>query len=260
MKEVFKYTFTTIANWQKFLLVIVIMSFLTFIQAFPVISIASFIFEKLLYLSIGAFLIYLVKNSKTIDSYYENLKTNAFSTFLFHFLPTASGILIGMILISMFWFMFFILILQATNSMFILANPHELFISISHTSTLAKILLAIYVIYLSLFSYIFLGKFGEALEKESFRSAFLSIVSSLVDFKFWLRTFNLKYFIIYFVWSLIIVALYTAVAFTYLFVIFPIIISGPNFTLAVIPVLVGITTILSYFTFFSAYFSYKTTI
>jgi len=260
MREVFAYTFTTIAEWRKFIFVILIMTFLTFIEAFPVISIAAFLFEKLLYLSIGAFLIYLVKNSKTIDSYYENLKKNAFSTFLFHFIPTASGILIGLILIGVFWSLFFIMILEFTNSMYILANPHEVMVSISNSSTLTQILLVLYLIYFSLYSYIFLGKFGEALSKDSFKEAFISIVSSLFDFKFWIKTFNLKYFLIYLVWSIIIALIYSAIAFTYLFVIFPIIITAPSLTLIITPILVGVTTILSYYTFFSAYFAYKTTL
>jgi len=259
MREVFAYTFTTIAEWKKFLLVVIIMSFLTFMEAFPVISIAAFLFEKLLYLSIGAFLIYLVINSKTIESYFENLKRNGFATFLFHFLPTASGILIGFILIGMFWFLFFILILEFTDSMQILANPHEIILSIQNSSTLTQVLLGFYLIYASFYSYVFLGKFGEALSKESFRGAFLSIISSLFDFKYWIKTFNLRYFVIYLVWSLIITLFYSAVAFTYLFVIFPAIITTPNLSLAIIPVLVGITTILTYYTYFSAYFAHKTT-
>jgi len=259
MREVFAYTFTTIAEWKKFLLVVIIMSFLTFVEAFPVISIAAFLFEKLLYLSIGAFLIYLVINSKTIESYFENLKRNGFATFLFHFLPTASGILIGFILIGMFWFLLFILILELTNSMYILANPHEVVIAITNSPVLTQILIVVYLIYASLFSYVFLGKFGEALSKDSFRGAFLSIVSSLIDFKYWIKTFNLRYFVIYLVWSLIITLFYSAVAFTYLFVIFPAIITTPNLSLVIIPILVGITTILTYYTYFSAYFAHKTT-
>jgi len=257
MREVFAYTFTTIAEWKKFLLVVTIMSFLTFVEAFPVISIVAFLFEKLLYLSIGAFLIYLVINSKTIESYFENLKRNGFATFLFHFIPTASGILFGLIILGIYWAMLFILILQATSSMYILANPHELVVSISNSPTLTQTLLLVYSIYLSLFSYIFLGKFGEALSKESFRDAFLAIVGSLIDFKFWIKTFNLRYFVIYLVWSVIITIFYSAISFTYLFVIFPTIQLNPNLTLLIIPILVGVTTILTYFTYFSAYFSYK---
>ena len=259
MREVFSYTFTTIAEWKKLLLVIISVSILTLIEAFPVISIAAFIFEKLIYLSIGAFFIYLVKNSKDINSYYENLKKNPFSTFLFHFIPTASGILIALFIIAIFWMMFLILILQFTHSMYIFLNPHEIFFSIEKSSLLTQILLGFYSVYLMFYSYIFLGKFGEALEKESFREAFLSMISSLVDFRFWINTFNLKYFVIYFVWSLIVFILYTVTTFTYFFVIFPAIQLHPNISLLIIPVLVGVTTILTYFTFFSAYFSYKST-
>ena len=48
MKEVFKYTFTTIAEWKKFLIVVILISILTLLENFPVISIVAFIFEKLI--------------------------------------------------------------------------------------------------------------------------------------------------------------------------------------------------------------------
>jgi hypothetical protein len=63
MKEIFKYTFVTFAEWKKLLVIILLVSILTLIEAYPVISIVAFIFEKLIYLSIGGFLIYLVKST-----------------------------------------------------------------------------------------------------------------------------------------------------------------------------------------------------
>ena len=61
MKDVFKYTFLTVAEIKKFLFVVTLVSILSIIEAFPVISIVSFVFEKLLYLSIGVLLIYIIK-------------------------------------------------------------------------------------------------------------------------------------------------------------------------------------------------------
>ncbi|NPA87868.1 hypothetical protein [Caminibacter pacificus] len=259
MREVFKYTFTTIAEWKKLLLVILTVSILTVIEAFPVISIVAFLFEKLIYLSIGAFLIFLVTRSKDIESYFDNLKRNSFSTFLFHFIPTASGILVALLIILTFWIMFFVLILQFTNTMYIIADPHQIIVSVENSPVLTQILLGFYSIYLMFYSYVFLGKFGEALSQETFRGAFLSMISSLIDFKYWINTFNLKYFVIYLVWSIIISVIYTLIGFTYLFVIFPAIVNNPNLGLIIIPILVGITTILTYYTFFSAYFAHLST-
>jgi len=259
MKDAFKYTFLTVAEIKKFVLVVVIMSVLSVIQAFPVISIVSFMFEKLIYLSIGVLLIYIVKITDNDKEYFATLEKQPFSTFLLHFLPSAMGILLGMFLLFAFFGMFFILILKITGSVFILANPHDFMFALSKTSSTAKIMLGFYAVYMLFFSYVFLGKFGEALSKETFKEAFLTVLSSLMDFKFWIKTFNLKYMLIYFVWSLLVSVIYFVVAFAYLLYIFPLIINHPNMTLLLIPLLVAITTILTYYTFFSAYFAYKST-
>ena len=257
MKEMFKYTFLSIAEWKKFLVLVLSISILTIFEAFPVISIVAFLFEKLIYLSVGVFLIYLVRHSSTAEIYYENLQKNPISTFLFHFIPSASGILFGLILIGFFWISFFIIILQLTGAMFILINPHNFLASLATTTIITKILIGFYFIYFLFFSYIFLGKLGEALTKENFKEAFISTISSLIDFNFWIKTFNLKYFLIYIVWSFITVIIYSATSFVYIFEIFPMIQLNPNLNLIIIPIFVAITTIISYFTFFSAYFSYK---
>ena len=259
MKEVFKYTFTTVAEWKKFFIVVLIISIFTLLEPYPFIGYTVLILEKLLYLSIGAFLIYIVKHSKDEKEYFENLKKNDVSTMLFHFFPTAAGIMLGSILISAFWFIFFFLILQFTNSLYILANPHSFFVAVSSSPVITQILLGFYSIYLLFFSYVFLGKLGEALGKNSFKGAFVSIILSLIDFQYWIKTFNLKYFIIYLVWSIVILFIYSAMSFTYIFVIFPNIVLNPNLSLLIIPILVAATTIITYFTFFSAYFANKTT-
>ncbi|WP_457560217.1 hypothetical protein [Caminibacter sp.] len=259
MKEIFKYTFTTIAEWQKFLFIVITISILTLIEPYPFIGYTALIFEKLILLSVGVFLIYLLKHSKSIDSYFENLKNNGFGTFMFHFIPAAAGILIGIFLILGFWFMFLLIILQYTNSLFILANPHEILYAISKTNIITQILLGFYLVYLLFYSYIFLGKFGDALNKQSFKAAFISIILSLFDFKYWVKTFNLKYFLIYLVWSVIIFASYIFISLVYILIIYPTIIHNPNISLIAIPLLVAFSLILTYYTFFSAYFANKTT-
>jgi len=256
MKEIFKYTFLSIAE-KKFFLIILIVSIFTILEAYPIINFPVFLFEKLLYLSVGVFLIYLVKNSSTAEIFYENLKKNNFSTFLFHFIPSASGILLGLIVIASFWFGFFIMILELTGAMFILADPHNILFNLATTTLITKILLGFYLVYFMFFSYIFLGKFGEALSKENFKEAFLSVLSSLIDFRGWIKTFNFRYFLIFTIWSIIVTILYSITSFAYLFYILPLVLTNPNLNLLIIPIFVGITTIIIYFTFFSAYFSYK---
>jgi len=258
MKDVFKYTFLTVAEIKKFLFVIILFSILSIIQAFPVISIISFIFEKLIYLSIGVLLIYILKITNNDKEYFATLEKQPFSTFLLHFIPSASGILLGIFIIFTVLGAFFIIILKFTNSIFILANPHDFILAVSKTTYITKILLGFFSVYLLFYSYIFLGKFGEALSKETFKESFLSLLSSLVDFKFWINAFNLKYLAIYLIWGLLVGTIYTIISFAYLFYIFPIIVTNPNMSLLIIPLLVAITTILTYFTFFSAYFAYKT--
>ena len=259
MKEIFKYTFLTIAEWKKFLIVVLFVSILTLLEALPVVSIAAFLFEKLIYLSIGVFLIYILKRSSTPEIYYENLSKNPISTFLFHFLPSASGILLAFMIIGTFWFGFFIMILEFTSSTFILANPHNFLNSIALTSIVTKILIGFYSIYLLFYSYIFLGKLGEALNKESFKEAFISMIFSLFDFKYWIKTVNLRYFLIYLVWSIITLIIYSLTSFVFIFVIFPTIQIHPNISLITIPLFVAIVTIITYFTYFSAYFANKAT-
>jgi hypothetical protein len=259
MREIFKYTFTTFAEWKKLLIVILLVSILTLIEAYPLISIVAFILEKMIYLSIGGFLIYLVKNTKNIDEYFHNLKIQPISSFLFHFIPTAIGILLGNFIIISFWAFLFVIILNFSGSVYLLADPHSFLLNVQNASFITQIMLGIYLIYFLFFSYIYLGKLGEALDKEEFKGAFLSILSSLIDFKFWIKTFNLKYFFIYLVWSIIILIIYSILSFAYLFYIFPTIIVNPNITLVVIPIFVGITTFITYFTFFSSYFAYKST-
>jgi hypothetical protein len=259
MKDVFKYTFLTVAEIKKFLFVILLFSIFTLIQAFPVISIVSFFLEKLLYLSIGVILIYILKITDNDKEYFATLEKQPFSTFLLHFFPSAMGIMTGFFIIFTVFASFLVIILKFTNSIFILANPHDLLFAISKTSLVAKILLGFYSVYLLFYSYIFLGKFGEALSKETFKESFLSMVSSLFDFKFWVNTFNLKYILIYTVWNIVIITVYSIVIFAYLFYIFPMILNHPNSTLLFVPILVATTTILTYFTFFSAYFAYKST-
>ena len=259
MKEIFKYTFLTIAEWKKFLIVVLFVSILTLLEALPVVSIAAFLFEKLIYLSIGVFLIYILKRSSTPEIYYENLSKNPISTFLFHFLPSASGILLALLIIGTFWFGFFIMILEFTGSLFILANPHNFLNSLTTISIVAKILLGFYLIYLLFYSYIFLGKLGDALNKESFKEAFIAMILSLFDFKYWIKTVNLKYFIIYIIWNIIVITMYSLTSFVFIFMIFPTIQTNPNFSLITIPLFVAIVTILTYFTYFSAYFANKAT-
>ncbi|WP_024786907.1 MULTISPECIES: hypothetical protein [unclassified Lebetimonas] len=259
MKEVFKYTFITFAQWQKLLFVILIVSIFTLIEAYPVISIIGFILEKIIYLSIGGFLIYLVNNTKNTDEYFHNLKIQPISSFLFHFIPTAIGILTGNFIIISFWAFLFVIILQFSGSMYLMADPHSFLINLENASFIAQIMLGIYLIYLLFFSYIFLGKIGEALNKSDFKGSFISIISSLVDFRFWIRTFNFRYFIIYLIWSVSILIIYSILSFAYLFYIFPTIALNPNISLLVIPIFVGITTFISYFTFFCAHFSFVTT-
>jgi hypothetical protein len=126
MKEVFKYTFTTFAEWKKLLIVVLLISILTLIEAYPVISFVAFIFEKIIYVSIGAFLIYLANNTKNIDEYFHNLKIQPISSFLFHFIPTAIGILLGNFIIFSFWAFLFVIILNFSGSVYLLADPHSL--------------------------------------------------------------------------------------------------------------------------------------
>jgi hypothetical protein len=259
MKEVFKYTFTTFAEWKKLLIVILLVSILTLIEAYPVISIVAFIFEKIIYVSIGAFLIYLANNTKNIDEYFHNLKIQPISSFLFHFIPTSIGIILGNFIIISFWSFLFVMILSVSGSMYLIADPHTFLFNLQTASFLTQIMLGVYLIYFLFFSYIFLGKIGEALNKEDFKGAFLSILSSLIDFKFWVKSFNIKYFLIYLVWSSILLIIYSILSFAYLFYIFPTIITNPNISLVVIPIFVGITTFLTYYTFFSAHFAYKST-
>jgi len=260
MKEVFRYTFLTIAEWKKFLLVVLVVSILTILEGFPIINVASLIFEKLILLSVGIFLIYILRHSSTPDIFYENLTKNSFSTFLFHFIPSASGILLALMIISFFWFGFFIMILELTGAMFVLANPHNFLLNLATTTMVTKILVAFYLIYLSFYGYIFLGKLGEALSKENFKESFLSMISSLIDFKGWIKTFNLKYFIIFTVWSIIVFLIYSMTFFAYFLYIFPMMSTNTNIALFIIPLFTGITVIITYFTFFSAYFSYETTV
>jgi len=259
MKDIFKYTFLTVAEIKKFLLVVVLVSILSVIQAYPVISIVSFIFEKLIYLSIGVLLIYIIKITNNDKEYFATLEKQPFSTFLLHFIPSAMGIMIGSFLIITLFSAFFVIILKFTNSIFILANPHDVLYAVSKTSMIAKILLGFYTVYLLFYSYIFLGKLGETLSKETFKESFLSIISSVIDFKFWIKTFNFRYMGIYLLWSILITVIYTIISFAYLFYIFPLIINHPNMSLVIIPLLVAISTIMTYYTFFSAYFAYKTT-
>jgi len=259
MKNIFKYTFLTIAEIKKFLFVVILISILSIIQAYPVISIVSFILEKLLYLSIGVLLIYIIKITDNDKEFFATFEKQPFSTFFLHFIPSATGILFGIFLIITFFMTFFIMILKFTNAVFILANPHDFLVAVSKTSYLTKILLGFFSVYLLFYSYIFLGKLGQALSKETFKESFLSIISSVIDFKFWINTFNLKYMGIYFVWSIIVGTIYTITTLAYLFYIFPMILAHPNYTLIIIPILVAITTILTYFTYYSAYFAYKTT-
>ena len=259
MKEIFKYTFLSIAEWKKFLILVLIVSILTLFEAFPVIDTAAFLFEKLLYLSVGVFLIYILKRSSTPEIYFENLQKNHISTFLFHFIPSASGILLAFILIGSFWAMFGLLIFEFTNSMFVFANPHNFLISISKTTFITKILIGFYLVYFMFYSYIFLGKFGDALSKESFKAAFIAMILSLFDFKYWIKTVNFKYFLIYIVWSFIVITIYSLISFVYLFNIFPALQTNPNLSLLIIPIFVAMTTIITYFTFFSAYFANKAT-
>ncbi|NIA10665.1 MAG: hypothetical protein GWP10_13295 [Nitrospiraceae bacterium] len=260
MKKSFKYTFITIAEWKKFLLVVLSVSILTLFESMPVISVMAFLFEKLIYLSIGVFLIYLLKHSSTIEIYFENLQKNYISTFLFHYIPPAIGILLGILIIGTFWFLFFIMIFEFTNSMFVFADPNNFLYAIGTSTFITKILIGFYLVYLIFFSYIFLGKFGEALSKTTFKESFISIISSLVDFKYWTKTFNLTYLGIYLIWSVIAISVYSVTSFIYLFIIFPAIATNPNISLIIIPVFVAITTILTYYTYFSSYFAYKSTI
>jgi len=260
MKEVLKYTFGTVAEWKKFLILVLFISIITLLEAMPVISIISFIFEKLIYLSVGVFLIYMLRHSSTFELYLENLKRNAISTFLFHYIPSATGIMFGLFVIGAFWLLFMVIVLKFTNSVFILANPHDVLMALAHTTFIAKISIGFYLIYFMFFSYIFLGKFGEALSKTNFRGAFLTIIMSLIDFRFWIKTFNFRYFFIYIVWYLIAFFIYSAIVFIYNIQIIPALAMHPNLTLTVIPLFVAITTILTFYTYFSAYFAYKTTI
>ncbi len=259
MKEVFKYTFLSVAEWKKFLFVVLIVSILTLIEPFPFLGITANIFEKLIYLSIGVFLVYLVKNSSTPEIFFENLQKNGFGSFLFHFIPVSAGILLGLFIIAIFWIMFFIMILQFTNTLYIIANPHEIFINITTAPFVTQVLLGFYSIYFLFYSYIFLGKFGASLSKENFKDAFLTIISSLVDFSYWISTFNLKYFVIYLVWSIISFLIYFFTLLGFILLIYPTILQHPNLSLILIPLLVAIYTILAYFTFFSSYFADKTT-
>ena len=154
MKDVFKYTFTTITDIDKFLFIILIVSILTLIEAFPVISIVVFIFEKLIYLSIGVLLIYIVKTTNNEDKFFENLKKQSFLAFLIHFFPVASGIMLGIFIIFTFFATFFIIILQFNNLLFILLNPHNILFSLSQATFIAQLLIGIYSVYLFFFSYI----------------------------------------------------------------------------------------------------------
>jgi len=259
MKESFKYTFLTVAEIKKFSVVVLIMSIFTVIQPFPVISIISFLMEKILYLSIGAILIYIANNTKNDEEYYATLKKQPLSTFFLHFLPTAMGIMLGIFVLAAIFLAVFVFILKITNSVYILINPHTFFIQIANSPILTQTLLGFYSVYLIFYSYIFLGKLGEALSKENFKESFLSMLSTIYDFKFWINSFNLKYMLIFFVWSFIISITYSVVALMYLFYLFPLLLNDFGINVLIIPILVSITTILTYYTYFSAYFAYKST-
>jgi len=255
MKDIFRLTFITITD-IKFWLLVLVVSILTLFEPFPFIGYVALIFEKILYFSVGAFLLFLLENSKDFEF---NYKKNSFSSMILHFFPVGVGVVIGLMVISFFWFIFFIMILQFADGYYLLANPHTFLPLLSEANIILKILIGFYLVYFLFYSYIFLGKLGEALLKSDFKDAFLTILSSLWDFNYWIRCFNLGYFKFYTLWMFIVGILYLILIFGYLFIVFPTIIHNPNISLVIIPILVASTTILTIFTFFSAYFAHKTT-
>lgn len=260
MKEIFKYTFLSLKDIKKTSFIVAIFSILTILQALPVISIMSFFLEKLLYINMGLVLIYIYKITTNKNEFFATLKKQSLPTFFLHFIPAAAGLFLGLFLIFIFFIAFFVIILKFTNSLYILVNVHNVFMEIANSNILTQMMLGFFSIYLMFYSYIFLGKLGEALDKETFKESFFTIISSLIDFKFWVNSFNLEYFKIYFIWSIINFSIYTIVAIFYIIVIFPTIQFHPDISLIVIPLLVLFTTTLTFFTFFSSYKAYKTTL
>ncbi|MEO1957967.1 MAG: hypothetical protein ABGX23_00270 [Nautiliaceae bacterium] len=263
MKEVFKYTFLSVAEIKKFFILVAVISILTFFERLPFIGITIYFLDKIIYLSVGVFLVHLAMKSKNDEDFYKNLKSNEISNFFLYGIPQAIGIILATTLIMAFWFIFLALIFKFTSQYDFFSTQTILFfqIAIINSPITTKILIGIYSIYFMLYSYIFLGKFGEALSKETFKDAFISLLSSLIDFKFWVKTFNLKYMLIYLIWSLIVGSLYFFALFFYVFILSPTL--YPSLTISniiILPLFIAFLTILYYLTFFSAYFSYKSTL
>lgn len=258
MKEIFQYTFSAISEYKKLSILGILISVLSFLEMYPVISIVAYIFEKIVIFSVGAILIYLIIRSKDADDFYDHIKLQPVSTFLFHFLPTAMGIVLGnLILIAVFAVLLFIA-LYFTNAMGILMmSPHS--INPDAIPTMFLIDLIIITIYFFLISYIYLGKLGNALAKDNFKESFLEIISVAIDYKYLKSSFNLKYFAIYFVWSLIIFLFYSFSTFVFNLYIYPQLRleAGSISPLIFIVVLSFGGVIISYFTFISAYFANK---
>ena len=259
MKKVFKYTFASISEYKKFILLSIIISILSFLEMYPVISIIAYLIEKIIIFSVGAMLIYLLIRSKDPNSFYNHIKIQPLSTFLLHFLPTAMGIILGNIILLAAFLIISYLVLYFTNSLgelFLLLNPHNF--SFENISSVVLFYIAFVLFYSSIVSYIYLGKLGAALEKDNFKDSFLTIVSSAIDYKYLIKSFNKTYFVIFLVWSLITFAFYSFSGFVFNLYIYPILRISFNIQPIIFIIILSISSlIINYFTFISAFFANK---
>ncbi|WP_457564319.1 hypothetical protein [Caminibacter sp.] len=173
---------------------------LALISLVPVIGIISGI---LLSFVVYSYQVYLGKNISGLNSEEEVVKfakETKLGDFLFKYFNVAAGIWVGsLIVFGVIGFIFFVLGLAP------LIHDYQMYKYTGNmylSSSVIVVNLFFLLIYGFLF-YVFPGVVGEAMKTETFADS-LKKMFLLINPKFWVKTFNVKYFLLILGWSIIV--------------------------------------------------------
>ena len=259
MRDVLAYTFFALKDYKKSFSIVFLLTIFSYLERLPFISLILFIFEKILLFSIGSLIIYLLSKSKNYEHFYKNIKLQPISTLFFHFLPTAMGAVFGLMILmfSITGLLYFVLSLFTVPFVF----DMNIIFTYLDSSIFLSLMLLFYSFYILLVIYVLFGKVSLSLNSHNFKGAFLAIISSLVDYKYFLRT-NIKYFSLFIFYFFVAVFYYIISTFIFNWIIYKDLFVSPfNIMDIFLIFFISFFTLFNIYLFFiSSYFANRETV
>jgi|GEM_PF-2335378 len=195
--EAFFYTIQTLKDYQKILILTLILYIITLTFFIPNLGLTTLPLGFILLFSSTSFFVKLAQKTKTIDSYAYNLKQQSILATLLACIPTSVALTGGIIIVGGIILVAYLYI-QHTS---VVRNFYQnlTYLATSGPGTFISLVVGI-LLYFWIITYNFLGKLGKIIFNDNFGQKIYLFFSIFFDLKFFIRALHLEYLLIYIKW------------------------------------------------------------